>query len=943
MKKNSTSRFPILKKPVQKTIIIIINLLLISQLNHSQTPDPTITKLFEDAYHTFELMRNDKGMYRDSKLLNGNSDYHPASIANVGTGLITLCIADAMGWESNASQLVITTLNSVNGNTPGFTPDRNTNGYFRHFINMDTGVNEWSSEYSTIDTDLLVMGALFCKNYFSSNTTIADLVDELWNSIDYTAAIADATNGKIYLVMNADGTGATAPLTAAYNEYMIVAYLAANDPNNNTTDAELLWNTYFANPTINLPEVSYGGYTTISDHPSHYLPNFTHQFNYYLCPYFKESTAYMAYLEEAMNMDKVWFQDNGGSAYEWGCGAGIAPAGYEANGVTHNNSKVVSPHIIAGFLPINPSSKNDLLDLYNNNKGVFGLPDDASKEILWRYSLTDPAWVAPSIQGIDFSTFLYGLASLPEYLGPDFFSNYNQLPAIAKTDVNIALGKPVTSVNPYNNNTSLNANVNDGEINTRWSSEWANNQYLYIDLQEEYDVDSVVINWEDAYASEYKIQISNDATNWTDVFYTNTGDGGIDIISFPTNRARYVKMLGISAASSYGFSIWEMKIFGLEHINQIPMANADDDKTITLPANNVVLIGSGSDSDGSITSYLWSQISGPASAVLNNDNTNSLTASNLIEGTYVFELVVTDNDGSTGSDQVNVFVEPEPATPLDQYFFSDGTDNTFYDQGICTISGSSILEMTSPPCCPQYNDKVPCSTVAYAGQSSMKIHYKSASNGNWSVKIHAADWSEKDITASSTLSMFVNPSVKLRSSQLPDISFLCYKFDGSQVETKNYDISSYNTTINAGQWAELQFPLETLFNDPDNTQFDFSRVKAVILSQGETNNKDRTLYVDEIKTTNTLKSLNLGKISETYNHVFSCYPNPFSDKLTISLNNEANHTAIMLYDITGTLVWNTKRQSFLSETINLSSLSNGVYLLIIKTESATEKRKIFKN
>ncbi|MGN6297559.1 MAG: PKD domain-containing protein, partial [Ginsengibacter sp.] len=49
-----------------------------------------------------------------------------------------------------------------------------------------------------------------------------------------------------------------------------------------------------------------------------------------------------------------------------------------------------------------------------------------------------------------------------------------------------------------------------------------------------------------------------------------------------------------------------------------PTANAGSDKSITLPTNSVALSGSGVDTDGSVTSYQWTKISGPASGAINN-------------------------------------------------------------------------------------------------------------------------------------------------------------------------------------------------------------------------------------------------------------------------------------------------------------------------------------
>jgi predicted esterase len=92
--------------------------------------------------------------------------------------------------------------------------------------------------------------------------------------------------------------------------------------------------------------------------------------------------------------------------------------------------------------------------------------------------------------------------------------------------------------------------------------------------------------------------------------------------------------------------------------NASPVAKAGADITITLPANTVTLAGTGStDSDGTIVSYLWTKVSGPAATIVNA--TGSSTAINgLVEGTYVFKLKVTDNDGAISEDQVTVKVNP---------------------------------------------------------------------------------------------------------------------------------------------------------------------------------------------------------------------------------------------------------------------------------------------
>ena len=93
-----------------------------------------------------------------------------------------------------------------------------------------------------------------------------------------------------------------------------------------------------------------------------------------------------------------------------------------------------------------------------------------------------------------------------------------------------------------------------------------------------------------------------------------------------------------------------------------PVANAGPDQTITLPASSVTLTGSGSETGGTIKSYSWSEASGPAQFSFSSTTVTNPTVSNLIAGTYIFKLTVTDNLGATASDNVNVVVNPAPTS-----------------------------------------------------------------------------------------------------------------------------------------------------------------------------------------------------------------------------------------------------------------------------------------
>ena len=92
--------------------------------------------------------------------------------------------------------------------------------------------------------------------------------------------------------------------------------------------------------------------------------------------------------------------------------------------------------------------------------------------------------------------------------------------------------------------------------------------------------------------------------------------------------------------------------------NTPPSANAGPDQTITLPANSIILSGSGIDPDGNITAYLWTKVAGPAAGTITNNTTAASSVTGLVQGIYRFELRVTDNSGAFGRDTLQVTVNP---------------------------------------------------------------------------------------------------------------------------------------------------------------------------------------------------------------------------------------------------------------------------------------------
>ncbi len=98
--------------------------------------------------------------------------------------------------------------------------------------------------------------------------------------------------------------------------------------------------------------------------------------------------------------------------------------------------------------------------------------------------------------------------------------------------------------------------------------------------------------------------------------------------------------------------------------NQLPVANAGAEKIITLPATTTTLTGSGTDADGTIASYKWTQVSGTTATIVSSTSATTNITGLTTTGVRTFRLTVTDNRGGTGTSDVTVTVNPANQPPV---------------------------------------------------------------------------------------------------------------------------------------------------------------------------------------------------------------------------------------------------------------------------------------
>jgi hypothetical protein len=120
---------------------------------------------------------------------------------------------------------------------------------------------------------------------------------------------------------------------------------------------------------------------------------------------------------------------------------------------------------------------------------------------------------------------------------------------------NAAKGRPASASTTENAAGPASAAF-DGDTTTRWSSQFADPQWIQVDLGAVRDLCKVDLDWEAAYGKDFQIQTSNDGTNFTSIKTVTGGTGGIQTLDV-AGSGRYVRVYGTARGTGYGYSIWE--------------------------------------------------------------------------------------------------------------------------------------------------------------------------------------------------------------------------------------------------------------------------------------------------------------------------------------------------------------------------------------------------
>jgi len=128
---------------------------------------------------------------------------------------------------------------------------------------------------------------------------------------------------------------------------------------------------------------------------------------------------------------------------------------------------------------------------------------------------------------------------------------------------NVALGRTATASTYQADSTGCPcpaANAVDGSFDTRWASDWADQQWIQVDLGAGTSFSHVQLAWKAAYAKGYTVQTSENGQDWTTVHTESAGNGGIDDIEV-AGSGRYVRVNTTERGTPWGNSLYEFGVY----------------------------------------------------------------------------------------------------------------------------------------------------------------------------------------------------------------------------------------------------------------------------------------------------------------------------------------------------------------------------------------------
>ncbi|MEU1281147.1 beta-N-acetylglucosaminidase domain-containing protein [Streptomyces sp. NPDC005805] len=135
-------------------------------------------------------------------------------------------------------------------------------------------------------------------------------------------------------------------------------------------------------------------------------------------------------------------------------------------------------------------------------------------------------------------------------------------PRTAGPDVARAPGASVSASSEETADLPASAAV-DGDATTRWSSAAGPSAWWQVELPRPEHLGRVVLHWQDAYATKYRIQVSADGRVWRTAATVTDGRGGREAVGIDAKDTRFLRVQGDERATEYGYSLFSAEAYAV--------------------------------------------------------------------------------------------------------------------------------------------------------------------------------------------------------------------------------------------------------------------------------------------------------------------------------------------------------------------------------------------
>jgi hypothetical protein len=333
----------------------------------------------------------------------GENSYGIASSAATGFGLTALCIAAERGWvgRREALERVQTTLRFFAGRA------EQMHGWFYHWMDQRSGERRWKSEFSSIDTALLLAGVLTARQYFRTDAETVRLATLIYERVDFPWML----NGHPTLLSHGwrPETGFLKPRWDTYSEHTILQLLAVGSPTHPITPRA--WRAW------SRERITYAGYTYLTGGPL-----FIHQYSHAWVDYRNRREGWYPYTDYFANSVAATLAHRAfcvSLAHEfpdyteelWGITASDSARGYVAWGGPPRDPMIdgtIVPSAPGGSLQFTPDISLAALSAIKEKFGA---------TVYGRYGFADAfnpltGWVGPDVIGLNVGITLLSAENL---------------------------------------------------------------------------------------------------------------------------------------------------------------------------------------------------------------------------------------------------------------------------------------------------------------------------------------------------------------------------------------------------------------------------------------------------------------------------------------------------------------------------------------------------